>query len=79
MSYLNKDYIAPTGHDYTKWVNTEEDAKIFEEMCEHEEKTRGVLAKDCIEHIVAALNLGRDLQGIKARVNYIGKQDVKNN
>ncbi len=79
MSYQDKKYIAPTGHDFTQYVNTEEDFKIFEKMCEHEEKTRDVPVADCIEDVVAALNLGRDLMGVSARVNVIKPQNVPMN
>jgi hypothetical protein len=72
MSYLNKQYISPSGTDFTEWILTEHDAAIFEEMSALEEQCRDVPVKDCIEKVVKALNLGRDLQGISARVNYIG-------
>ena len=71
MSYLNGKYISPVGSDFTDFVNTEEDYNKFQRISELETSTIGVPAKDCMDAVVEALNLGRELQGIKARVNHI--------
>lgn len=74
MSFQDKQYISPTGSDFTEWVNTQEDVDLFEKMCEHEKKTIGVPMIKCIEDVVEAVNIGRQLQGKKSRVKYIGMQ-----
>lgn len=79
MSFQNKQYIAVSGHDFTPYIHTQEDVDKFEKMCELESKTVGVPVKDCINEVVEALNLGRELQGIKHKVIYLGEQDPKNN
>ena len=76
MSYLDKKYISTTGHDFTEFVNTEEDAKIFDEMVEHERQCIGIPASQCITHVVDALNLGRKLQGIKHKVILMGNPNL---
>ena len=68
MSYLDKEYIAPTGHDFTQYVRTKEDAEKFDQMAKLEEECRGVPAAECIHKVVQALNMGRELMGVKARV-----------
>ena len=70
MSYLDKKYISFTGTDFTPYVNTEEDAKKFEELNECEKRCDRPV-KECIDDVVKALNLGRDLMGISARVTHI--------
>lgn len=58
-----KQYISPLGFDFTEFVKTDEDIKMFEEMSESESRTKGVRLKDCIEDVVKALRLGRILKG----------------
>ena len=70
MSYLNKEYISVTGTDFTQYINTEEDAKKFEEMNECEKRCDRP-ARECIDDIVKSLNLGRELMGITAKVVHI--------
>jgi hypothetical protein len=68
MSYLNRTYVDLIGHDFTQYVKTEEDVELFERMVEHEEKCKGIPVQECIHDVIAALNLGRELQGIKQKV-----------
>lgn len=70
MSYLNKKYVSVTGTDFTPYINTEEDARKFEEMNECEKRCNAPL-KECIEDVVKALNMGRELMGISAKVHHI--------
>jgi hypothetical protein len=70
MSYLNKNYIDLIDDDYTSFVNSEKDAEMFNRMIEHQKRTVDVPVKECIKDVVSALNLGRDLRGIKAKVIY---------
>lgn len=79
MSYLDRQYISTSGHDYTPYINNAEDFEKFEEMIEHENKCIGVPAEQCIEDIVAFLNIGRELMGIEHKVIYIGKQNPQMN
>ena len=59
----NKKYISPVGTDLTDFIKTDEDIRLFEEMCRCEERTKGVLLKDCIEDVVRALQIDRQLRG----------------
>lgn len=70
MSYLDKKYISPTGHDFTPYVNNEEDFRKFEEMCECEKRCNVPVAQ-CIDDVVKSLNLGRELMGISAKVHHV--------
>lgn len=79
MSYLDKQYIAPSGHDFTPYVHTPEDVEKFEKMSELEMQCIGVPAKECINQVVESLNLGRELQGIEHKVIYIGQQNPELN
>lgn len=79
MSFLDKQYVTLSGHDFTPYVHNQDDLDVFNKLLEHEEKCIDVPAEDCIEDIMAFLNLARQLQGIEKEVIYIGKQNPQLN
>lgn len=80
MSYLDRQYISLiTGEDFSPYIHNQDDLDKFQKMCELQEKCVGLTAGECIEDIVDALNLSRELKGISQRVKYIGKQNPQMN
>ena len=57
-------YIDLIGWDYTEFIKTKKDIILFEEMIDFQEKTKGLLLKDCIVDFIAALKISRILRGM---------------
>lgn len=57
-----KQFISPTGFDYTEYIETEENLKDFEKICELEESVRNVPFKECTHRVAEAINLDRKLR-----------------
>ena len=61
-------YISPTGKDYSEWMTSAEQIKLFNRLCEHELKCKRPL-KECVVDVVEALNLDAQIQGKPKRAS----------
>jgi len=57
-----KQYVSYLGYDFTQYVNTDEDVKLFNKICELEKLTQRPM-KECISEVVEVLNLSDKLKG----------------
>ena len=72
-----KKYICLIGVDYTEFIKTEKDVKLFEELIGAQEKTIGVPVKNCYKDVVMALQIGRQLEGGDPNTIVIAKTPIE--
>ena len=58
----NKKYIDSLGVDFTDYIKTDENIKDFEKLCECQDNSHKPL-KECVQHVVEAINLSAKLKG----------------
>jgi len=72
MKILKKQYISYLGYDYTQYVETEEDVKTFNKLCEAEKKTKGIPLRECVHDVALVLNLDAKIRGRRPRAHVQG-------
>lgn len=76
MEANEKRYVSFLGYDYTDYVKTDEDVKLFNRLCECEEKSKGVALRDCVHYVAEALNLDSQLRSLKRKVYVQGDANL---
>lgn len=67
MSFENKKYIDLLNDDFSEFINCKEDAEEFEKMMYHMHRTVGVPVAECVHDVIAVINIGNKLKGLKQR------------
>lgn len=62
MNTPEQKFISPLGYDYTQYITSDEQEKLFHRLCIAELNSKKPLA-ECYRDVVEALNLDAELRG----------------
>lgn len=63
---MNNQYIDLIGTDFTQWMTSPEQIKLFERMCELQEFCKRPLP-ECYKELAEALNIEAQIKGLPKR------------
>ena len=73
---MSKQYIDLLGVDFTEWMTTPEQIKLFERMCELQEFCKRPLP-ECYKQVVESLNIESQIKGLPKRASLFDHEALK--